>query len=463
MRTFCFLTAFTFLSMFSFAQNEKYPFPPKDSLLKALQTEKIDSNRVNILIFLSRAYHFENAEKAYSYGQEGLRLAQKINYTKGQISCGVSLSSLLIEMNQHGKAIELLLKTNEISETFGNPVLQARVFMALGLAYGKLDYSKGLEYMLKSRDLIHQYHIPENTIPINLMIGFMYKDLGELDSALAYLHKNYQSSLRYSIRSVAATALAMGQVYDKMGNIPLAKSYFQSVLSFNNNHRLPISGEIYLEMGKNYWKSNQRDSAIYFAEKALAETQKHKSYTLIHQTAQLLFQAYEKTDARLALKYHIMASAAKDSLYNLDKFKEIGKYTFLEIIRQEHLRETQSQQALERSQHVQYVGITIFILTIIMVSVVLYKRQVNPTILEWIGVVSLLLLFEFLNIILEPSITKLSNRSPIITLLCLVTLASIVSPIHHFAETRVKTWVKGIRIKHHLNPNLDDGVNASEE
>ena len=462
MRTFCFLTAFTFLAMFSFAQNEKSPFPPKERLLKSLQIEKIDSNRVNILLFLSRAYHFENPEKAYLYGQEGLRLSQKINYIKGQISCGISISSLLLEMNQQGKAIELLLKTNELSETFGDPVLQARVFMSLGLAYGKLDYSMGLEYLLKCRDLIHQYHIPENTIPINLMVGFMYKDLGKLDSALVYLHKNYQSSLRYSIRSVAATALAMGQVYDKMCNIPLAKSYFQSVLSFNNNHHLPISGEIYLEMGKNYWKSNQRDSAIYFAQKALTETQKHKSYSLIHQTAQLLFQAYEKSDARLALKYHILASAAKDSLYNIDKFKEIGKYTFLEIFRQEHLKETQSQQALERSQHVQYVGITIFILTIVMVSVVLYKRQVNPSILEWIGVVSLLLLFEFLNIILEPSITKLSNRSPIITLLCLVTLASIVSPIHHFAETRVKKWVKNIRIKHHLNPNLDAEMNVSE-
>jgi tetratricopeptide (TPR) repeat protein len=447
MKTLCFLIVFTFLSVISFAQNEKRRFPPRDSLLKALQTEKIDSNRVNILTFLSRAYHFENAQKAYLYGQEGLRLAQKINYTKGQISCGVSLSSLLLDMNQQGKAIELLLKTNEISETFGDPVLQARVFMALGLAYGKLDYSKGLEYLLKSRDLIHQFHIPENTIPINLMIGFMYKDLGKLDSALIYLHKNYQSSLRYSIRSVAATALAMGQVYDKMGNIPLAKSYFQSVLSFNNHHKLPISGEIYLEMGKNYWKSSQKDSAIYFAKKALAENQNNKSYSIINQASQLLFEAYQKSNVRLALKYHIMASSAKDSLYNLDKFKEIGKYTFLEIIRQEHLKETQEQQVIQRSQNIQYTAITVFILTIIMLGVVLYKRQVNPTILEWLGVVSLLLLFEFLNIILEPSITKLSNRSPVITLACLVVLASVVSPIHHFAETWMKNWVKGIALK----------------
>lgn len=446
MRTlYCFVTLILW-SFTTFSQRESRRYPQKDSLVKALKVEKVDSNRVNILSSLTRAYHFQDAHKAYLYGQEGLRLAQKINYAKGQITCGVSLSSLLLEMNQQGKAIELLLKTNEICEKYGDPALQARVFMTLGMAYGKMDYNLGLQYLLKSRDVIHKAKISENSIPINLMIGFMYKDLGKLDSALFYLNKNYQSSLRTSIRSVAATALAMGQVYEKMGNIPLAKSYFQSALAFNSTHRIPINGDIYIEMGKIYWKTKQRDSTIYFAQKALKEV-KSTSYAIIQQASLLLFQVYQKSNAPLALKYHIMTTMAKDSLYSLDKFKEIGAYTFQEIIRQEHLREAQEQQEIQRSQNIQYIAITVFILTMIMLGVVLYKRKVNPNILEWLGVVSLLLLFEFLNIILEPSITKFANRSPIITLACLVVLASIVSPIHHFAETSLKKWVKRIALK----------------
>src|SRR5690349_8831402 len=53
-----------------------------DSLLNVLPTTKEDTNRAKVLINLSKLYFQSDPEKCFSYAQQALTLAQKLDYKK---------------------------------------------------------------------------------------------------------------------------------------------------------------------------------------------------------------------------------------------------------------------------------------------------------------------------------------------------------------------------------------------
>jgi hypothetical protein len=55
------------------------------------------------------------------------------------------------------------------------------------------------------------------------------------------------------------------------------------------------------------------------------------------------------------------------------------------------------------------------------------------------GILGLLLLFEFISLLLHPYIEKLTNETPVFMVLLLVAIASILVPMHH----RLERWMKG--------------------
>ena len=54
--------------------------------------------------------------------------------------------------------------------------------------------------------------------------------------------------------------------------------------------------------------------------------------------------------------------------------------------------------------------------------------------IEFLGVIALLIVFEFLNLLLHPFLERITNHSPIVMLLALVCIAALLVPLHHKAE-----------------------------
>ncbi len=55
-----------------------------DSLLKQLTLSKSDTNRVLLFAELSRIYNRANPDLTLRYAQQGLTIAEKLNYKKGE-------------------------------------------------------------------------------------------------------------------------------------------------------------------------------------------------------------------------------------------------------------------------------------------------------------------------------------------------------------------------------------------
>ena len=54
--------------------------------------------------------------------------------------------------------------------------------------------------------------------------------------------------------------------------------------------------------------------------------------------------------------------------------------------------------------------------------------------IEFFGVIALLIVFEFLNLLLHPFLESITHHSPVLMLLALVCIAAVLVPFHHRAE-----------------------------
>jgi hypothetical protein len=79
------------------------------------------------------------------------------------------------------------------------------------------------------------------------------------------------------------------------------------------------------------------------------------------------------------------------------------------------------------------------IVTFIILYLLLSRRIItNPKLIEFFGVVALLIAFEFLNLLLHPFLESITHHSPILMLLALVCIASLLVPLHH----KIEKWAK---------------------
>ena len=69
---------------------------------------------------------------------------------------------------------------------------------------------------------------------------------------------------------------------------------------------------------------------------------------------------------------------------------------------------------------------------------VLRHKRVNPRVIDILGTLSVLIIFEFIELLLHGQIEKLTHHSLVLTLLCLLLLAGIIIPVHH----KIEHWMK---------------------
>jgi hypothetical protein len=149
-----------------------------------------------------------------------------------------------------------------------------------------------------------------------------------------------------------------------------------------------------------------------------------------------LFKSQGRTDS--ALFYLEMSFTARDSLFSQEKNQQLQNITFAEQVRQEELAQAEKTAEEERKDNLQMAGIAAFIPLFFALVMLLSKRRANRRALEFLGLVGVLMLFEFISLLIHPSIQKITHHKPVFMLLILVAIASVLVPLHH----RMSGWVK---------------------
>jgi hypothetical protein len=146
----------------------------------------------------------------------------------------------------------------------------------------------------------------------------------------------------------------------------------------------------------------------------------------------------------------------QDSLKGQAKTKEAMIISSNERLRQAELAEQKQRENETRIQQLQILAICIFIPVFFMLTVAVSKIRIHKNVVRFMGVVSLLLLFEFLVLLLHPPIGELTHHNKVLELLILVVIGAGLVPLHHKLERLLIEKLTKPRVHREVAPGAEE-------
>ena len=244
---------------------------------------------------------------------------------------------------------------------------------------------------------------------------------------------------------LGSSLTGLGNVHAEMGNSDLAFSFYKKSIA-NAIEIKNVSNECltYIALSKLFSKTGNRDSAIFYASRALTICQDKQFKRQIVDAARQLSLLYEETNDKEALRYYKLAMDVKDSIFNASNTAQIQSMTFSEDERQREINEAKLKDATERRHNLQYAGIAIAIISFVILFFALSRSIVVKTkFIEFFGVLGLLAVFEFINLFIHPYLAHATNDSPVLMLVVLIAIAALLIPLHH----KLQHWITRIMVE----------------
>jgi len=209
-----------------------------DSLKAVLSNQELGSeNYINTLNELGYDYWIINSNESILYGKQGLKLADSLNYIKGQATAN----------------------------------------RVLGVAYwtrgNHLDAIKHLNESLKQNKALD---VAEEVANITLNLAMVYAALNENDKALDMYEDAINQFTVLNLKSrIATTFTKIASLYLDQDRLYEAKDYLDNALKMHAEANFTYGiAEVHNRLGVLYIKLNEKEQAYYHIEKAITNSRK---------------------------------------------------------------------------------------------------------------------------------------------------------------------------------------------
>ena len=262
----------------------------------------------------------------------------------------------------------------------------------------------------------------------------------QYDSALHFAQALTETSKKLESFAFSYGAFYLsGSIYEKLGDKEMAEVYFKKAMGMDsligtntnkldfydtyiqfllNSRRIKEAHEKakeLMELGKQGNNNNLKLSAARFMQ---------QTFEVLHQTDSAYYYAKLKDEL----------NASIFSQENINKTQALAFNDQLRIIEDNAKKAEEDQQ---RRENIQYVLIALGIICFVFIFLLLSRSfMTNTRIIEFLGVVALLIVFEFINLLLHPFLEGITHHSPVLMLLILVSIAALLVPLHH----RIEKW-----------------------
>lgn len=415
------------------------------SIIHAISVSKNDSVKIALITSLFTPEANNNADYVIGIG---LKLLKQAEVDKNSIEESAAYSFFGQGYRLLGndvKALSYHQKAIVLAEQINNPSLLSIVENQMAHIYKDRNESEKAIHLYKSAAAHAQQgdnKFFEAAAYSNL--GYVYLSTNSLDSSMMFSQKAYEYYRHISGEAVLQTALPfiygnMANVQSKLGNSQLAISYYNLALANCSSSSAKYLNIIYTGLAQHYQSQHQKDSAEYYARKAITVVNNSPLFYLSSAPAQLLSDMYENTNCDSTLKYAKIFKTANDSLFNSKTNQQIQLMTFDEDLRQQQLAQEKIKVEEQRHQNIQFALIAFGIISFIVIFL-LFSRSIvaNEKLISFFGILGLLIVFEFVNLLLHPWLASFTHDSPVLMLLALVAIASLLIPFHH----KMEHWIK---------------------
>ena len=415
--------------------------PKIDSLSKLLLKENTDSNRVSLLWQLAEQYQPIKPDTALRLAQQGLLLAQRIKFTEGESRSLAMLATSQYLLGNYPNALNNYMLKLKLEEKRNSPRNYASALSNIGLMYILLgEYTNALGYLYKADSTVEvaggqAKNDLKYSITIN--IGEAWYRMKVADSAYLYF-KQALAIAQQSADSFSLGAAVLGEANVlalKEENETALQNYYSAFKYLNDGLNNEMLCEVTLGMAKLYEKLNRPDSAVFYGTMSFTLAEQGLFMSRQLDAAKFLSGHFKKLQLyQLAFTYTEQAGVLKDSIEGREKTRQALVISNNEQLRQAELAEQKLREKETRSQQLQLAVIAICIPLLFLFTLFISRIKIHTAVIRFMGIISLLFVFEFLTLLLHPLVADFTHHVPVWELLIFVGIAAGIIPLHHRLE-----------------------------
>jgi signal transduction histidine kinase len=213
-----------------------------DSLLNALDKEKVDSNRMKLYRKIGTYYIDNNAGKAIGYLENSLEIAKKLDNQLFIANNYYSIGFCYLVKSNFNKSLENYQLSILLYEKLKDSLRLSNAYMSVGNLYSQTkNFPKTNEYYDKAIQIIEAKKDSAQLVSIYNQRGTLYDQEQQLDLAIVYLKKGLDlAKLLKDDYMITNSWSNIGLSYKHLKNNNLALQYFDSVLTAYKKMDVPV-------------------------------------------------------------------------------------------------------------------------------------------------------------------------------------------------------------------------------
>lgn len=330
-------------------------------------------------IFLDKGYFKKSEEKL----REALQMREQLKDSTGIASVLNNLAMCKQGEGYYTQAIEYAIRGIELLDKIENKKNIGELYNTLSIIYGKIkDWDKAIAFNKKALDILISN---KDTIDItNSRFDLANKYFNFKDFEQAKI--NYKAALEGFLAWPKVDSIGVAMCYEAIGNV------FVELDSFSNAEKnFFIANEIYsnskdtiglfyvnFNLSNLFLEAKYPDKALHhckLSEKYLSFTGGLENEKNIEELYGKIF--FLKKDFEKAISHNSKAKVLKDSIFNLEKSKQITeiqtKYDTEKLKRENSEKELEIQR--KNAQQNAMIGASLLLLFLVIASVIYFKKR----------------------------------------------------------------------------------------
>ncbi len=372
-------------------------------------------------------------------------------YTKGDFNTA---------LQYYFKGLPFAERARHMNTVSGINVDISNAFSYLKNPEQQLYFAKAAEASLPGKNEPTYYFM---VTQVQICYALYYINIKESKSALQHIQLANEANLKANAPVMEIFAeTVFGLTYFQLGDKELAEVYFKKAIAKSSTIQMPFlkyfakDGYIkFLLENKNY-----AEAAKQAADMNQVGESSHNNFIKLNATSYLktVFDLQNKLDS--AYFYSKQESALKDSVFSQEILNKAQAMAFNEDLRLKEEQNKKTEEEHQRQQNIQFALIALGIILFIILFLLLSRSFITSTkLIEFFGVMALLVVFEFLNLLLHPFLERVTDHTPILMLLALVFIAALLIPLHH----RLEKWTIKILVEKNKAVRLANAKKTIEQ